>query len=87
VIICSHNPWTDWSPRADLLEQFTIYYSPSDMPGCFIVRRYEIGPAGIKPCEGMIAPTLGAARGCIPKQLVCVPRNPDDAPSVLETWT
>jgi hypothetical protein len=70
---------------------YTIYRSPDDHPGRFVVRRFSIVAGSTEPIgdpEPMfIGSSLEAACEAIPLEAdACLDRNPDDAPSIVETW-
>jgi hypothetical protein len=70
-----------------MLEMFTIYQSPLDYPGKFVVRRWESG----RPPKPDAVPTavcrmIHEARAKIPPMLICTLRHPDDDPVIVETW-
>jgi len=69
---------------------YTIYFSPNDAPGEYIVRRFDIsrGPEPV-PLEVLgIVTTLRAARELVPwaARNVCCIRDASDPPAVVETW-
>jgi hypothetical protein len=67
---------------------YTVYNSPDDCPGLFVVRRFIVGlgPAPVNNGEARKAKTLEEARALIPPGLMCFPRDESDVPSVVETW-
>jgi len=71
---------------------FTIFKSPSDYPGSYVVRRFRIVGLGIIPDPDPLAvcDSLGSARLAIQDLgrpgLVCVPAQPDDEPQIVESW-
>jgi hypothetical protein len=71
------------------LSMWTIYDHPTDVPEPFgfVVREWQIGPAGAEPMsEARFAMTLEAARELIPPGLYCLPRQPEDDPVIVEVW-
>ena len=78
---------------SDPMDQFCIYFNPSDFPGRFVVRRWRIfsnreGRMQIEPDkepEGIVD-TIEAARALIPCGLCQIPRAPQDDPSIVEVW-
>lgn len=71
------------------LPMWTIYNSPADYPGLFVVRRHFVVSGGVSmpdPRPWAIESTLTAARVKLPEGLNCVGREPDDQPSIVETW-
>lgn len=72
-----------------ILELWTIYESPADYPGKFVVRRWEIidgsrEPIAAKSC--FVENSLIAARERIPKDRCNLGRQPNDDPVIVETW-
>lgn len=65
------------------LAMYTIYDSPSDHPGKFVVREHLV-PGGVKGLT--IHSSLEEARAAVPPGLYCIKRHPQDAPVVVETW-
>jgi hypothetical protein len=67
---------------------FTIYQSPDDYPGLFVVRAFLTvdGEPVPEPGEPGKAHTLVQARALLPQGLVCFPRDDSDPPSVVEIW-
>lgn len=82
------------SAAADVLYMFTVYESPRDFPGRFVVRRWAIGPRQFgDPIKAKpdarpwaIADTLAGARESLPPGLSNLARNPDDDSVIVETW-
>lgn len=71
------------------LETWTIYKSPSDYPGLFVLRRFRIKPAGVVVADVRpwgIAKTLEDVRKSLPEGLYNVGRRKDDEPQIVETW-
>ena len=67
---------------------FTIYESPSDYEGQFVVRERDVTAGGDLEVGGArTAATLEEARALIPKGAVRFERSPDDDPTIVETWT
>jgi hypothetical protein len=64
---------------------WTIYESPSDYPGQFVVR-----PTSVRHespfLNHMLAHDLEAARRLIPPGTVCFERSETDDPVIVETW-
>lgn len=81
----------DWTrdDRVMFLRQYTIYDHPLDCPESWVVREWQIKRGSAEPVPGpaWTAPTLQAARGLIPTGLFCLPREADDDPVIVETWT
>lgn len=78
----------------ELRSVWTIYCSPDDFPGQYVVRRHEIicngfgVPPTITPREqwGRATNTIEEARAMLPPGLERVDRNPEDQPSIAESW-
>jgi hypothetical protein len=70
------------------MEGYTIYDSPLDFPGRFVVRRFEIKHGAVFPDDDpvVVADSLEAARAAVPEYMTRLARSPDDALSVVETW-
>jgi hypothetical protein len=70
------------------MEMFTVYRSPADYPGQFVVRRWLIGPGTVTPIHPPFAVenSLAAAREKIPEGLYRMPRCEKDDPVVEEVW-
>lgn len=69
------------------LEMFTIYDHPKDYPNHFVVRKWIIhGPEPEPGSVLSLSETLDAARNSIPAGLVCLSRNVEDDPVIVETW-
>ena len=74
----------------DFLSLWTIYESPADYVGQYVVRRTEIRrwpQAAIVVTNDMyVADSLEEARELLPPGLFCVGRQPDDDPVIAEVW-
>lgn len=72
----------------DPVEVFTIYDSPSDYPGRFVVRRFVVTGEQITPDAGptVVADTLETARAAIPYGLIQMPRMEGDDAPIVESW-
>ena len=71
----------------NVLEQWTIYDRPSDDPGHFVVRRWEIRPNDPRAMEVTARTnTLEEARASLPDGLYCLGRAPTDDPAIVEVW-
>jgi len=75
---------------SEVFSLFTIYASPSDYPGEFVARRWEIGRAGLEPVatlEVHRAMTLAPLRKLFAKRgLARIPRAPSDDLCIVEVW-
>lgn len=66
-----------------MLDMYTIYCKPFDYPNNYVVRKFR----GDAPTDEIhIGDTLEEARAFIPYGLVKLMRDPQDHPSVVETW-
>jgi len=75
------------SPGDDVLTIWTIYQSPLDHPGKFVVRAYDVTAAGSVPRpDSCVCDTLAEARAAVPCGLYWMNRNPVDDPTIVETW-
>jgi hypothetical protein len=79
--------------RKPFLSMFTVYDSPADYPGRFVVRRFTIGRGSDNhdpvpdPEPMFVGPDLESARDAIPLSAdACLHRSPEDEPSIVETW-
>lgn len=80
-------------PSSGILDTVTIYNSPADCPGYFVVRRRMIG---VFPDQVFLDPAawgfrdLDRARRWVaqefPYSRTLVPPSPGDDPCVVETW-
>lgn len=74
-----------------MLEQFaiwTVYENPSDYPGLFVARMWIVTrqPEPVPTDVVFTGPTLLSVRGKIPAGLHCIPRQPLDDVTIVETW-
>lgn len=66
-----------------MLELWTIYDSPIDLPGSFVARKWVLD----KPTSELLQDkTLEGLRAKLPNGLHCMPRSPGDEPQIVETW-
>lgn len=71
------------------LAMWVVYDSPSDYPGKFVARRWEVGAEGPRPTESMIImEDLEALRDVLMVEmgLVKLMRSDGDDPKIVETW-
>ena len=77
--------------QGTVLEMYTVYQSPRDYPGLFVVRQWVVGEATGEPQPGPIVArgrTLAEARrelGCT-HNMHWFPRDESDDPSIVESW-
>lgn len=75
-------------PR-EVLPLYTIYFSPSDVPGKYVVRRFRVTGSVREPVidhAAIVCDTLTEARAAIPEGLFNLGRNANDEPQIVETW-
>lgn len=66
-----------------MLELWTIYDSPIDLPGRFVARKWVLD----KPTTELLRDeTLQGVRAKLPRGLFCMPRSTEDDPKIVETW-
>ncbi len=75
------------SPGEDVLTIWTIYQSPADHPGKYVVRAYDATAQGTRARpDAAVCDTLAQARAAVPCGLYWMNRNPVDDPTIVETW-
>lgn len=73
-------------PDTDMF-MWVVYDSPADFPGRFVVRKWVIRKSGEQPTtEVYHAKTLEGVRAMVSHGLVCIPRDENDNPNIVETW-
>lgn len=71
----------------DTLSMWTVYKSPTDFPGLFVARRFDIAAGEACPTDiRAVASTLALVRELIPQGLHCMQRDESDEPQIVETW-
>lgn len=66
---------------------WTIYYSPRDYPGLFVLRGHDILAGRTQPrSECFTATTLDEIRDRLPPYSVQLSRDPHDDPVIVEIW-
>ena len=67
---------------------WSIFDKPLDYPQGYIARKFEITKKGVKPTNNVIKnKSLEDIReDFIECCYCCVPRNPEDLPSLVESW-
>lgn len=70
------------------LHFFTIYESPADYPGLFVVRESIALSGGLVAREPpiVIALSLDDARASVPWGLIRMVRADEDDPAIVEVW-
>jgi hypothetical protein len=75
---------------ADKLTMWTVYKHPSDYPDKYVARQFiVVGGVGPKATHSiMVAEDLEALRDVLAFEmhLVCLMRNEEDDPVIVETW-
>jgi hypothetical protein len=66
-----------------MLDVWIVYDSPSDFPGKFIARRFQMNTP---TSDVLSADTLEALRKLLPKGLVRLDRTAHDQPHIVEVW-
>lgn len=77
-------------PKADPVMMWTIFNRPSDFPGGYIARLFEVhatSDGGSQPTGHTMTGELAFIRTWMDFQgLTCLTRSPEDDPTVVETW-
>jgi hypothetical protein len=70
------------------LNLWTLFDSPADAPGCFVVRRFEVFDFGARATlETFYSQRLETLRELMrSKGLYCIGRCEHDEPQIVETW-
>lgn len=69
------------------IRMLTIYNSPRDFPGLFVIREWFVYPNRMERGELKgTAQTLANARRLIPEGWTCIPRQPGEDTKIQETW-
>jgi len=71
-----------------VIQQYCIYWDPSDYPKKFVVRRWTIGEDGVPVAdtECKVFTRLTGARKSIPSGFVRIGRDEKDDKSIVEVW-
>lgn len=65
------------------LSIWTVYRNPTDYPGLYVARRFELD----RPTDDIrTAPSLEALRDLLPPGLYRLPRRDEDEPQIVEIW-
>jgi hypothetical protein len=73
----------------DVFMMFTVYKSPRDYPGSFVVRRWRVRKGQVEAEKELWCPpvpTLALARKTMPAGYAVLARHPSDDPTIAETW-
>lgn len=66
-----------------MLALWTVYDSPTDLPGRFVARKWLLD----QPTNDLLEDkTLDGLRAKLPPGLTCLARSPQDDPKIVETW-
>lgn len=66
-----------------MLELWTVYDGPIDLPGRFVARKWVLD----QPTNELLQDkTLDGLRGKLPQGLTRLDRSPQDAPKIVEMW-
>jgi hypothetical protein len=71
------------------LAMWAVYDNPSDYPGKFVARRFDVDAAGPRPSMSIIImDDLDKLREMLAFELhlTCLTRSPEDDPKIVETW-
>lgn len=70
------------------LSTLTIYDSPRDCHGRWVVRECHIGPGTLRmaPIAFVFGSLNAARRWCVSSGLIRLPREPGDDTVIVETW-
>lgn len=72
----------------DILNMWQIFDSPTDFPGQFVARRFEVdGKGEPRPTADIRAGSLESLRAMFARGgLFCITRSPEDEAQIVETW-
>lgn len=71
----------------NFLRIYVIYDHPSDYPDSFVARRAFFGAVTIFfEDDVLVADTLDNLRKMLPQGLICIPRDVNDDPVIVEVW-
>lgn len=74
-------------PMSDPVKMWTLYSSPDDYPGLFVVREFLVEDGRPSPGRVLaITKNINIARASIRPDAVCVGRDPGDDLAIVETW-
>lgn len=69
------------------LEMWTIFDSPLDFPGKFVLRKFTAIDGELVPSpDAQTADTLSEISKLVPFGLVCFSRHFNDEPQIVEVW-
>jgi hypothetical protein len=67
---------------------WTLYDSPTDAPGLFVLRRFELRDGDAHPTdEAYASRSIETLRAHMRWEgRYCIPRHPNDEPAIVECW-
>lgn len=75
------------APRREPLTMWTVYDHPMDLPQAFVARKWEISAAARATDHVIIDVDIDRMRRQLREQgLVCIGRQKDDDPTIVEVW-
>jgi hypothetical protein len=71
-----------------VMSVWTLFQNPSDAPGMFVLRRFDIVRGGVRvSLEAYYSQHIEGLRARMRRRgLLCLPRSPNDDPCIVETW-
>jgi hypothetical protein len=75
------------SLKRGTLSMWTVYDHPKDFPHSYVARRFEVNDGGPTPTGDLVQGELSIIRKTFSDcGLVCLTRNPEDDPVIVEVW-
>lgn len=72
---------------SEVLDIFVITHKTKDFGELYVIRKHEISPGETHPTdEFKTANSLEEARNLIPEGKVCLARDVNDDPVIVESW-
>lgn len=71
------------------MTQWVIFFNPTDYPGKYVLRRFQVGPGTVTPeaePDGVFETLEDAREVFRGSTLVRIERDPNDEPQIVETW-
>lgn len=72
--------------RSGNLPMWTVTAGTRDYPAKVVARVHGFGQAATTSNSILVADDLASLRDMLPPDLVCMPREPDDPPAIVEVW-
>lgn len=70
-----------------ILPMWVITHKTKDFGDKYVARPHAVGVKTVTPLNKyLLADTLEEIREMLPPGLVCMPRQPEDDPVIVETW-